>query len=207
MTSTAVVVLAAGASRSSGIPEQLVAFDGRPLLEQVVAAARSWPVDGTVVVLGSSAEAILERVDFGDAIVVLDDDWQEGTASSIRVGFDLLTRDSSWEQAFVAPGDQPNVPPDVPPALLAAAAESSRPAIVPVYRYLAGTPILVDRSMWPRLMALSGDSDVSGLLRAHPEWVEEVRVSHPPLREVEFVSDAADPGGSGVGDPRPGPSR
>jgi CTP:molybdopterin cytidylyltransferase MocA len=175
------LVLAAGGSRRLGRPKQLVVWRGRPLLEGVVAAVASWPVDQVVVVLGAHDEEILERVRFGDAAVVLNPDWQEGIASSLRVGLDVLTRDRRFDRALIALGDQPRIPPEVPEALLAAMASSRRPAV-----------ILVHRSLWPRLMSLEGDSGAARLLAAHPEWVEEVWFDHLPPQDVDTRHDVAD---------------
>lgn len=192
MTTTAAIVLAAGGSRRLGSPKQLVDLDGRPLLERVVEMVAGWPVGTVAVVLGSSAEDVLEDVDLGPAVALINEDWSEGLASSLRVGFDYLSREPQWERAFVALGDQPFVPDDVPRGLLAAADASTRPAIVPVYRYERGNPVLFARSLWSRLMALSGDVGASDLLKAHPEWVEEVRFSAAAPRDVDTRADVAD---------------
>lgn len=185
-------MLAAGGSRRLGRPKQLLDWGGRPLLEGVVAAVHVWPVTPVVVVLGAHAEEILDRVDLGGALVVVNPEWEEGVASSLRVGFDLLARERGAEWAFVALGDQPRIPPDVPEALLAAAGESGRGAIVPVYRYQRGNPVLLGRSLWPRMMSLQGDAGAAALLQAHPGWVLEVRVDHPVPADVDLPEDIQD---------------
>jgi len=192
MPKTAAIVLAAGGSRRLGRPKQLLPLHGRPLLEHVVSMVVSWPVDQVVVVLGAHWEEILDAVEFGDVVVVVNEDWEEGIASSLRVGIDFLSRDSSYGDVFVALGDQPTIPSEVPLGLLFAAEMASRPALVPVYRYERGNPVLFDRSLWARLMALEGDMGASGILKAHPEWVEEVRFDHLPPRDVDTEADAAD---------------
>jgi molybdenum cofactor cytidylyltransferase len=192
MASTAAVVLAGGASRRLGQPKQLVLYRDRPLLEHIVQAVLEWPVDRVVVVLGAAAEDILEKVDFGSAVVAINDDWEEGIASSLRVGLDVLARDPHADLAFVVLGDQPGIPPDVPQQLLDAAETSSRLAIVPVYRYERSNPVLFRRRLWERLMTLEGDQGAAELLRAHADWVEEVRVDHLPPRDIDTASDVAD---------------
>lgn len=188
----AALVLAAGGSRRFGRPKQLADWGGRPLLERVVAAVASWPVARVVVVLGAHADQIIEQVDFGAAAVIINPEWDAGLASSLRVGFDLLSRDASLDWAFVALGDQPAIPPDVPRALLAEAAEADRPAIVPVYRYQRGNPVLMGRPLWSRVMNLEGDAGAAGLLAAHPGWVHEVRVDHAPPADIDLPGDLED---------------
>jgi CTP:molybdopterin cytidylyltransferase MocA len=191
-STTAAVVLAGGASRRLGSPKQLVLYRDRPLLEHVVQAVLEWPVDRVVVVLGADAEEILGRVDFGSAVVAINDDWEEGIASSLRVGLDVLARDPHTDLAFVALGDQPGIPPDVPRLLLAAAETSPRLALIPVYRYERSNPVLFRRQLWERLMTLEGDQGAAELLRAHADWVEEVRVDHLPPRDIDTAADVAD---------------
>jgi len=185
-------VLAAGGSRRLGRPKQLLDWGGRPLLERVVAAVHTWPASPVLVVLGAHAEDILDRADLGPALVVVNPEWEEGIASSLRVGFDLLAREGMADWTFVALGDQPRIPPDVPPALLSAAGESGREAIVPVYRYQRGNPVLVGRPLWPRMMSLQGDAGAGALLRAHPGWVLEVRFDHAAPGDVDSLADLQD---------------
>jgi molybdenum cofactor cytidylyltransferase len=185
-------VLAAGGSRRLGRPKQLLDWGGRPLLERVVTAVHTWPASPVLVVLGAHAEDILDRVDLGAALVVVNPEWEEGIASSLRVGFDLLAREGTADWAFVALGDQPRIPPDVPPALLSAAGESGREAIVPVYRYQRGNPVLVRRPLWPRMMSLQGDAGAGALLKAHPGWVLEVRFDHAAPGDVDSLADIQD---------------
>jgi len=185
----AAIILAAGSSERFGSPKQLVDLNGRPLLEHIVTDALAWPVDTVVVVIGAFADEILDAIDFQDAVVAINEDWSEGLSSSLRVGLDVLTRDPKWDQTFVALGDQPQIPPAVPSELIAAAEETQRPAVVPLYRYARGHPVLFDRSLWSRLMTLSGDAGASPLLTTHPEFVEEVRFSDLPPRDIDIPDD------------------
>ena len=87
---TPAVVLAAGASVRLGEPKQLVTIAGETLLERAVRAAREAGCSPVVVVLGADAERIAEQCDLSDAVVVVNDAWSEGMASSIRVGVGAL---------------------------------------------------------------------------------------------------------------------
>jgi molybdenum cofactor cytidylyltransferase len=193
--SVAAVVLAAGGAVRMGRPKQLVEWKQRPLLEHVIAMVAGWPVDLVAVVLGAYSDEILERVDFGDALAVVNPEWEEGLASSIRVGMDVLMRERELEQAFVALGDQPEIHADVPPRLLEMMESSGRLAAVPVYRYQRGNPVLIARPLWPQLAGLSGDQGAAGLLKAHPQWVQEVRFDYLPPTDVDVPDDLERRGG------------
>lgn len=186
----AILILAAGGSRRLGRPKQLEPWGSTTLLGQVVSEARSFPgFDEVWVVLGAAAEEILAKVDLDGCGVVENPEWEEGLASSLRAGLDALSRLSKAENVLVMLGDQPGVGAEVVEKLLAVAAKSTASAIVPKYRYLRGNPVLFRKTLWSRLMSLSGDEGASGLLLAHPEWVEEVWVESLAPRDVDVEGD------------------
>lgn len=187
--SVAALILAAGGSSRLGRPKQLEPWGDLPLLGHVVMQTASFPVDEVWVVLGANYEEILDQVPFGDAGIVENPEWEEGIASSIRVGLDALLQLSRCEVALIVIGDQPNVSSEVVEELLISHKRSKHPVSVPKYRYSRGNPVVVDRSLWPRLMSLEGDDGASRLWQAHPEWVNEVWFSELGPRDVDTETD------------------
>ena len=181
------MILAAGESRRFGEPKQLADWQGRPLLEHVVGRVREWPeVQSMYVVLGANAELIMDSVDLSDAVVVENLSWTEGVASSIRAGLDTLIGDRMADRVLIVLGDQPLVPDGVIPRLLEAGRRSGRPVVIPRYRFVRGHPVLVKRSLWPRLVAgLEGDQGARNLFLTHPDWVEEVLVAETVPRDID----------------------
>jgi molybdenum cofactor cytidylyltransferase len=190
--SVAALVLAAGASRRLGRPKQLEPWGDINLLEHVVMRTEQFGADEVWVVVGADAERILEESDLGDAGVIENPEWEEGIASSIRVGLDALTRLSRCEVAIIVIGDQPDISPEVVSELLASHATAPQPVTVPKYRYSRGNPVIVDRSMWPRLMSLEGDEGAARLWQAHPEWINEVWFPDLAPRDVDTESDVVE---------------
>ncbi len=188
---TVALVLAAGESRRFGDTKQLVDWFGVPLLEYVVGQVTGWPeVNGVYVVLGANSEQIMSRVDLSAATVIENCDWKEGVASSLRVGLDALIGERTVNRAFITLGDQPTVPSDVIPRLLEAGRRSRRPVTIPRYRFVRGHPVLVERSLWPRLVAgLEGDQGARNQFLSHPEWVEEVLIGEPPPPDIDTPED------------------
>jgi molybdenum cofactor cytidylyltransferase len=162
------------------------------LLGHVVARTAAFPVEEVWVVLGHDASRILDETDVGDAAVIENPEWEEGIASSLRVGLDALTRLSRCDRALVVIGDQPEPSPEVVAALIESHLVSGRPVSIPKYRYTLGNPVVVERSLWPRLMSLEGDEGAMRLWRAHPEWVNEVWFPDPPPRDVDTESDVVE---------------
>ena len=186
----AALILAAGGSRRLGRPKQLEPWGSdRTLLGVVVDQARNFPVDELWVVLGSTVDEVLDSVDLEGCGIIENPEWEEGIASSIRSGLDALTRQSKADAALIVMGDQPEVDPSLVQTLIDRRRTSRASAVIPKYRYTRGNPVLIDRTLWPRIMSLSGDEGARQLLQAHPEWVEEVWVESLPPRDVDTAMD------------------
>ncbi|MEA1903504.1 MAG: nucleotidyltransferase family protein [Actinomycetota bacterium] len=190
--STAAVLLAAGASRRLGRPKQLEPWGDSNLLGHVVRRTAAFPVDEVWVVLGYESDRIIAETELGDAGVVENPEWEEGIASSIRVGLDALNRLSDCDTALIVVADQPGVSPEVVAELLESHSRAGKPVTVPKYRYSLGNPVLVDRSLWPRLMSLDGDDGAMKLWKSHPEWVNEVWFAEGQPRDVDIERDVTE---------------
>ena len=77
-------ILAAGPSTRFGSPKQLVRVAGAPVLHQAIAIAAAVAGHSVTVVLGSGARDIAPALRQKSAAIVVNRDWEEGVASSIR---------------------------------------------------------------------------------------------------------------------------
>lgn len=160
------------------------------MLGQVVQEVKAMPsIDDVWVVLGSNLEAVLEMVDLSDCGIIENPEWEDGMATSLRVGLDAINRLSRAETAVVFMGDQPGVSAETVTALCEHAARSKALAVVPKYRYQRGNPVLLRRSLWTRVMSIEGDVGARDFLKAHPEWVEEVRFDELAPRDIDTALD------------------
>jgi len=172
-----------------GRSKQLADWGGVPLLQHVLGNVQAWPVDAVFLVLGHDADAVLDEVDLRGVTVVINPEWEEGMAASLRVGLDAMMQDASIERAVIALGDQPRVPTDVVAALLEEHDSSRAMAVVPKYRYMRGNPVVISRTLWPRIMSLEGDAGARKLLQAHPAWVHEVWFEQLAPRDIDTPAD------------------
>lgn len=162
-------MLAAGAARRFGSAKQLAELEGRPLLEHVLSAMVAAPLGYVAVVLGAEAEAILEAVDLHGAVPVVCADWEEGQAASLRAGLRAL---GGADAVVVALGDQPRLASGAVARVLAARRRGVD-AVRATYGGRAGHPVVLERSLFPRLEALRGDEGARAVLA-------EVRVEDVP---------------------------
>ena len=181
------VVLAAGRSARLGQPKQLLPYRGRPLLEWALAAMAASRVEGTVVVLGHDAERVRRDVDLQGARVVYNERYAEGLSTSLQAG--LAALGPEVQAAIVAVGDQPLLGPDTFDALITAHAATGTPIVAADYGDHQGTPLLLDRSVWPLAQQIRGDQGARALLRAHPDVVVTVPVAPAIAADVDTWDD------------------
>ena len=158
------VVLAAGSGRRFGGGKLLAAWDAGVLLEGALAAAFASPVRSVTVVIGAEADAVAAAARAFDprAIIVHAPDHAEGMSASLRAGIASLPDDA--DGVFVFLGDMPRVPAEVLPRM-AEALVGGALAAAPVYRGRRGNPVLLDRTLFPQLLALTGDAGARGVLQ------------------------------------------
>jgi molybdenum cofactor cytidylyltransferase len=107
--SVAAIVLAAGASTRLGEAKQLVMLGRETLLERAVRVAREAGCLPVVVVVGAHYVQVLGSSVLGDAVPVINEEWEEGMASSIRLGVRALESARDAEGVLLMTCDQPAV--------------------------------------------------------------------------------------------------
>ncbi len=157
------VVLAAGASARMGEPKQLLPLGGRTLLERAIENLRGAELAQVVLVLGASADLILKTLPAAlleRLVVVRNSDYEQGMASSLRVGLEAVRLDS--DAALVVLADQPFVRPATIAGILErfrkSESGSEAEIVIPFFQGERGNPVLLARSLFAEAMALQGDS-------------------------------------------------
>ncbi len=153
----AAIVLAAGASTRLGEPKQLIVIGGEALLERAVRTAREAVCAPVVVVLGADAEWIRERCDLGDGLVIVNEDWEEGMASSIRIGVAAV---HGVDGVVLMTCDQPAVTAGHLRKLTATGEITAS-----AYAGRRGVPAYFPAAAFSALMRLTGDAGARELLR------------------------------------------
>ena len=158
------VVLAAGSGTRFGGGKLTAAWDAGVLLEGALAAAYAAPVRSVTVVIGADAEAVAAAAMRFDprTIIVHARDHAEGMGASLRTGIASLLDDADGVYVFL--GDMPRVPAEVLPRMARALIDGAL-AAAPVWQGRRGNPVLIDRTLFPQLLALTGDAGARGVLQ------------------------------------------
>lgn len=168
------VVLAAGQSSRMGEPKQLLCLGGKTLLARTLENVRAARVCEIVLVLGFAAEEITEQVAVEGLKVVVNEAYHQGMGVSLRVGLSAL--DPLTDAALIVLADQPFVHPQTLDRLIDHYQQSSAQIVIPLYHGFRGNPVLLDRSVFHEVMALSGDIGCRAIFGNHVEGILKVNV-------------------------------
>ena len=157
------IVLAAGASTRFGSPKQLAPVNGVPLLQLVLSRATAVAGAAVTVVLGANASAIVPALGRLPVSLVVNRDWNEGMASSIRAG--LRSLPGSCGGALLLLADQAAVTHADLQRLADAWRRNTRAIVAAQYGGGYGVPALFPRSEFPALLKLQGEQGARALLR------------------------------------------
>lgn len=184
----AAVVLAAGMSRRMGRAKQLLGIAGKTLLERTLDYVRAAQVSEIVLVLGAEAEEIRRQLAPGDFRVIVNPEYQQGMGTSLRCG--LAAVSPSTQAALIVLADQPFVRPATLDRMVAYHAELQAQIILPLYRGFRGNPVLLDRSVFPEVMSLSGDVGCRAIFGNHTDGIHKLEVNDPGvLLDIDTESD------------------
>ncbi len=170
----AAILLAGGESSRMGTAKPLLEWGGNTLIEYQLAQLKEPPVDRLVVVLGHRADEVLPYVRRSgpDEVVVINELYAEGRASSLRLGAAALPDDTT--AILVLSVDQPR-PHDVIARLVDAHRHSGSLITVPTYDEKRGHPPLLDGSLLPELREVNeATKGLRAVIERHAADVNEL---------------------------------
>lgn len=167
------ILLAAGQSSRLGSPKQMIRVGAETLLERAARFASLAGADPIIVVLGAQAERMQSLSFPGNAIVVVNREWEEGVSSSIRLGLQtVIDLDREVAGVLLMVCDQPSVSVSHLRSLLAQTrqADGAVETVASSYAGITGTPAVFPERRFRQLLDLQGDKGARSLLRdpVHP---------------------------------------
>lgn len=183
-----ILVLAAGASRRLGQPKQLVKLAGRPALYGVVANAVALAGNAVTVVIGAHAQELTRLLAHSPASVVVNRQWEEGMAASIRRGLAALP--STCEAVLILLGDQVAVTADDLKRLASAWKEQEGVIAAATYDRHVGVPAIFPRICFSELAELRGDQGARKILDRNNYRLVRVPMSNAAI-DLDTPEDLA----------------
>lgn len=175
------IVLAAGLSTRMGARDKLrLSLGEKTVLERSVLSALRAGASEVLVVTGPhDYTAVLEPY---HVRIVPNPDYEEGMASSIRVGVESV--DPAASAYGILLGDMPYIRSETIRALLQHV--DARTIVVPHYEKKAGHPVLFAGCYRRELLALHGDVGARSVIWRHAEHVVPVEMGDPGiLRDID----------------------
>lgn len=179
---TGVIILAAGSSSRLGQPKQLLEFNGKTLLEIAVEAAQKSLAQSCILVLGANANLISERVVHLKVDQVINENWENGMASSMQKGLKYLMEKSASDQVILMLSDQPFVDSNILNSLIKNKINTNSEIIACSYNGTFGVPVLFTKKYFPELLSLTGNDGAKKLVMAHQD----------DLHTIDFPKGAID---------------
>ncbi|HEU4861254.1 MAG TPA: nucleotidyltransferase family protein, partial [Chitinophagaceae bacterium] len=152
------VILAGGASTRMGRPKQLLQYNGKTLLNHAVNEAINAKADAVVVILGKNADLFEGEIDKEEVRVVINENWKEGMASSVRLGLDTLLKIKPYIDAVIfMVCDQPHISSSVLNELITKQQKTTKQIVTCNYGESIGPPALFHKKYFRDLARLNGD--------------------------------------------------
>jgi molybdenum cofactor cytidylyltransferase len=165
-------ILAAGAATRFGSPKQLVRIAGTPVLHQAIANATLVAGHSVTVVVGAHAGEVSRALRQSAASVILNRDWEEGLASSIRAA--VHSAPPGCEGLMLVLADQVAVTGDDLKRLHAAWRRHPVLIAAALFGGAPGLPAIFPRWVFPDLLDLRGDRDPRLVIRRNVDQVVRV---------------------------------
>ncbi len=158
------VILAAGASTRMGKPKQLLTFGGKTLIRNSALIALESLAAESIVVLGANYAQIMpeiQHLSINEKFlkIVENPTWDEGMASSVRMGIELLAQSKNRLEAVIFMlCDQPFANTEIINELITTFRRTQSWVVACTYQNgVTGVPALFSKEVFPTLLALKGD--------------------------------------------------
>lgn len=172
---TGLIILAAGASSRLGEPKQKVLFKGKTLLQRTVDTALHSACRPVIIVLGAYSDEIQAEIKSEDVIIYHNPQWEEGMASSIRLGIEVLKKTASEvSDVIIMVCDQPFADTYLLNLMINKKAITGKEIVACSYKNTLGVPVLFDKKFFPELLSLEGEEGAKKLILKHKECVADI---------------------------------
>lgn len=153
----------------------MLQYDGKNLLQHILSEAISSYASPVIVVLGANSDVVSKEIDKTKVYVIENTEWEEGMASSVRIGLSTLLKTfPSVDAVIFTVCDQPYVSASLLNDLINTQVETCKPIVTCNYGETIGPPALFHKSFFNKLMQLKGDAGARKIIQEHSDEVATV---------------------------------
>jgi molybdenum cofactor cytidylyltransferase len=186
------IVPAAGMSTRMGPHNKLLLpFEGKTLIERAVDKLIVSDIDEVIVVIGHQADLVKAALRGKDIRLVVNQNYREGMASSIRAGVAAVS--TAAEAIMICLADQPLLQAADLNRIICAMAQAKAAAksiVVPFYRGQRGNPVILDASYKTAMIDVVGDIGCRRIIKQNPDKVYVVEMDNDSVvRDVDTMEE------------------
>ncbi len=186
---TGIIILAAGSSSRMGQAKQQLVYEEQTLLQRAIQAAAGVAMHKTVVILGARHESLIPDVDSKIVDIVVNPDWEQGMASSIKSGLTALqTLYPQIQSALLMLCDQPFVTTELLQQLIETGSNDESRIVACTYQNTVGVPALFGKKWFDELLNLKGREGAKTLLMQHHEEIFTVPFARGEI-DIDIPAD------------------
>lgn len=185
---TGILILAAGNSSRLGESKQLLNFNGKTLLRNVVDEAIK-VTESVIVVTGSNHSQISREIEDFEVKIVENSNWNEGMGSSIKIGIKyLLYKFPEVQNIIISVCDQPFIEASVFLDLIQMQQDSQKGIVASKYSDTLGTPVLFTKKYFEEISKLSGQEGAKKVIQKFKDDIAEMNFEKGAI-DIDTQSD------------------
>lgn len=161
-----IIILAAGESkRLDYFPKQLLKFNQKSLLRHAVENALNSSAALVCLVLGANSEKLKTEIEDLPIEIVINENWEEGMASSLQKGLKkLLELETNLEAVCVTLCDQPLINSTIINQLIHVFNSVNSPIVASEYAQTIGVPAIFGSLMFDELLSLKSSEGAKKII-------------------------------------------
>jgi len=183
----AAIILAAGSSTRMGRNKLLLDVGKQPLVRRTVAAALDAGLHPVIVVLGHEAERVRAAIAGLGCRTVINREHALGMRVSLQAGVRAVPQDARGAVVILA--DMPFVTASMIRAVAERFVAGDAPLVVSEYGDVSAPPTVYDRSLFPELLAMTGEGSGKQVLLRHRHQAAVVAWPEQALADVDRPED------------------
>jgi molybdenum cofactor cytidylyltransferase len=184
-----IIILAAGASSRLGKPKQLLTYQHKTLIKNILDAALQCRNSITIVVTGAVKDEVEQELKNTQVVLCYNDQWQSGMSSSIRAGVSKMkVLQPQVEACILTVCDQPYISANVLMRLIEKHEAGGHNIVASSYADTVGTPALFSRDHFDELLNLQGEEGAKKLLKKYGADVSLVQFDRGEI-DIDTVED------------------
>ncbi len=185
MKTTAVLILAAGASKRMGTAKQLLPYKHTTLLGATIEEVLALKNTDVYVVLGARSDAVSTSIAAYPVTTLVHLEWEQGLGASLAFGVKNL---QGYDRILVVLADQPFINKRHYQNLLSKSLESKESLVATEFQDLVSVPAVFTEPYFTALMQCTGGKGARSLFVKHKNQLSTVQLPEV-YRDIDLPED------------------